>query len=151
MNSLSSALSARTGLNVMSDLANSQLGRFLAIGVAGLGVDMSVFTLLHNEGLSAAAARAFSIGAATLITWTLNRRYTFPSTGRRKRIEIVRYASVVVLSQGLSYATFLTLCEILPHLPPVSSLIIGAVAATAFSFGGQRLFTFAASAQRNVP
>lgn len=145
------ALPARMGRTELLELANSQLARFLAIGVAGLSVDILCFTLLHDAGFSRAIARALSLTAATAVTWTLNRTFTFPSTGRRKRIEIIRYATVVLLSQGFSYATFLILSGVLPHLPPVVPLILGAVAATAFSFGGQRLFTFAAHPQRTVP
>lgn len=144
-------LSAGTGRLDLLDLANSQLARFLAIGMAGLSIDILCFTLGHNAGLSRAAARALSLAAATAVTWTLNRTFTFPATGRRKRVEIIRYGAVVLLSQGFSYATFLTLSAVFPHLPPVVPLIIGAVAATAFSFGGQRLFTFAAPTTRTVP
>lgn len=152
MRSLTRALSARTGRFDLMELAGGQLARFLAIGVVGLSVDILCFTLLHDAGLSRAVARAGSLSVATAVTWSLNRSFTFPSTGRRKRIEIIRYAAVVLMSQGFSYATFLVLSAALPNLPPVIPLVIGAVAATAFSFGGQRLFTFAGHpSQRTVP
>lgn len=151
MRPLTRALPARSGRPDLRALADSQLARFLAIGVAGLSVDVLCFTLLHDAGLSRAAARAVSLSVATALTWTLNRSFTFPSTGRRKRIEIVRYAAVVALSQGFSYGAFLILSALAPHLPPVLPLFIGAVAATGFSFGGQRLFTFAAHTPRTAP
>jgi putative flippase GtrA len=122
---------------------SSQFGRFLGVGVMGLATDLLVFTALHRLGASPAAARAASLGVATLVTWTLNRRFTFAATGRRKRLEMGRYAAVVVFAQGISYATFLAIVATAPALPAQAALLAGAIVATAFSFLGQRLFTFA--------
>jgi putative flippase GtrA len=140
-------LVARTGLDDLSALASSQIGRFLAIGLTGLAVDTLAFTALHGVGLSHPVARALSMIAATSVTWTLNRTFTFAASGRRRREEIGRYSVVVVAAQGFSYGVFLAICAIIPHLPPVLALFAGAVAATGLSYCGQRYFTFAAAPQ----
>lgn len=124
-------------------LARSQFVRFVAVGFTGLAVDTAVFTVLHGQGLVPAAARAGSLAVSTVVTWQLNRRFTFERTGRRKRAEVVRYAMVVAIAQGISYSVFLAVLGLAPHIYPVLAILAGAVSAVGFSFGGQRLFTFA--------
>ena len=124
-------------------LARSQFVKFVAVGFTGLAVDTAVYTVLHGQGLGPAAARAGSLAVSTVVTWQLNRRFTFERTGRRKRAEVVRYAMVVGIAQGISYSVFLVVMGLLPHIYPVLAILTGAVAAVGFSFGGQRLFTFA--------
>ncbi|HVV95251.1 MAG TPA: GtrA family protein [Hyphomicrobiales bacterium] len=117
--------------------------RFIAVGGAGLALDAALFALLSHAGLSDALARALSLGAATLLTWRLNRRFTFAESGRRHREELARYALVALTAQGLNYAVFLLLRGAVPVLPALVALLSGAGFAALFSFTGQRLFTFA--------
>jgi putative flippase GtrA len=123
-------------------LARSQFVRFVAVGFTGLAVDTAVFTVLHGQGLVPAAARAGSLAVSTVVTWQLNRRFTFARTGRRKRAEVIRYATVVGVAQAISYSVFLAVLGLFPHIYPVAAILAGAVSAVGFSFGGQRLFTF---------
>lgn len=139
----SSRLSPQIGAALRLDAWSLQLARFVGVGVAGLTVDMLVFTGLHLFSATPAAARAASLGVATAVTWALNRRFTFAATGRLKRLEMSRYAIVVLFAQGISYAVFLSLIAAVPPFPAQAALLVGAVSATAFSYLGQRLFTFA--------
>jgi len=132
----------------LAALAARPFVRFLAVGTIGLAADAAVFSLLHGAGLPAAVARALSLAVATGVTWSLNRAFTFAATGRRRRDEILRYALVVGVAQGISYGVFLTLYWTVPRLHPLAALLTGAVIATAFSFTGQRLFTFRARRPR---
>jgi putative flippase GtrA len=136
-------LSAQIGALLGLDAVGLQFARFICVGLAGLTVDMLVFTGLHLLDAPPAPARAASLGVASVVTWTLNRRLTFTATGRQKRLERSRYAAVVLVSQGISYAVFLCAIAALPQIAPQAALLAGAVIATAFSFLGQRLFTFA--------
>lgn len=124
---------------------------FLAVGLAGLAADTVIFNLLHAVGLSPAVARVLSLGAATVLTWTLNRRFSFARTGRREAGELGRYVLVALGAQGLSYAIFLTLASVAPEVPLTISLWIGAVLAAAASYAGQRWFTFAPRAAAETP
>jgi putative flippase GtrA len=125
-------------------LAPKGLIRFLSIGLIGLAVDSAVFAaffyLLH---LDKALARALALPIATCVTWVLNRRHTFEATGRAKRDEVMRYAIVTLCAQGVSYTVFLGVCAMAPKMPPNIALVVGAVVAAAFSYSGQRFFTFA--------
>jgi putative flippase GtrA len=117
--------------------------RFLAVGVGGLLIDISILTLLEQVGLHKAWARAVSIGVATLFTWTLNRYFTFGESGRDKHQELGRYALVAALAQSINYLSFLGISDLVPRMPHALAAFLGAVLATGFSYTGQRFFTFA--------
>lgn len=117
--------------------------RFLCVGVGGLAVDVAVLGLLEQVGLHKGWARLGSLGVATLFTWTLNRHFTFGDSGRAPKAEFSRYAVVAALAQSVNYLVFIGVSDLVPHLPHALAAVIGAVAATAFSYTGQRFFTFA--------
>jgi putative flippase GtrA len=141
--SLPSAPAITIGRVDLAGLAASSLGRFLAVGLVGLGSDAAVFALLHGAGESRAAARAVSLIIATAVTWRLNRAFTFAATRRRQHDELVRYVAVALVAQGINYSAFLLMSALLPRWPALVLLVAGAVFATGFSYLGQRLFTFA--------
>ena len=127
-----------------SDGRQAELRRvalFLAVGGLGLAVDAALFSLLQASGGPRPVARAASLGCATLVTFGLNRRFTFAARGRRGG-DLARYAAVTSLAQGFSYGLFLALSAAAPALPALSALLAAAAAATVLSFAGQRLFTF---------
>jgi putative flippase GtrA len=121
------------------------------VGLVGLAVDTAVFSLAYHFGASRALARAVSLGVATWVTWTLNRRVTFQPTGRRRGAELARYAGVALVAQGFNYLLFLTLSALIPHVPPVFLIPVCAVAATGLSYCGQRFFTFQALGPTRPP
>lgn len=118
------------------------LGRFLAVGCAGLAVDIAAFHGLAGLGLSYPVARALSLLLATGVTWRLNRRFTFGPSVRPAPAEAGRYALVALLAQGLNWGLFVGSCRALPEAPVLVLLVGCAACATVLSFAGQRLVTF---------
>ena len=118
------------------------LPRFLAVGCVGLTADATVFSAFSAAGSPDALARLASLAAATLLTWRLNRRFTFQSSGRRAHAEAARYVGVALCAVGLNLALFLTLRALAPSLPALLALFTSAVFAAGFSFAGQSLVTF---------
>jgi putative flippase GtrA len=117
--------------------------RFLGVGALGLITDFCVFTILNGYDPHPLLTRLVSIGAATIVTWRLNRALTFDHSGRAVGDEAMRYALVTATSQGTSYAVFaalvLTVLGSIPHL----ALVIGAAAGALVGYNGHRLFAFA--------
>jgi len=130
---------ARRGLA----LAPKGLLRFLVVGVGGLTVDIAVLWLLERMGLGHALARAASLCVATMVTWALNRQFTFGDSGRDARAELGRYALVALVAQSVNYLVFLGVCAAWPAVNHSLAALVGAVVATVFSYSGQRFFTFA--------
>ena len=116
--------------------------RFLAVGLVGLAVDAGLFSLIYGQGSAAAVARAISLAVATLVTWALNRSFTFERSGRTAVAEALRYGLVALLAQGFNYASFLTLLHLTGATHPLRTLVATAVMTAAFSFTGQSLFSF---------
>jgi putative flippase GtrA len=138
-----------------SDLALGPLGgiavaiaslafvRFAVVGSIGLVVDMAIFRAFTLLDFSDAAARAVSLGCAIVLTWRLNRVFTFRPSGRAQAVESSRYAVVALAAQSLNYTLFLWLRVYVPDLHDLLALVLSAGAAAGFSFTGHRFFTFA--------
>ena len=124
-------------------LLGARLVRFLGVGCGGLAADAACYTALAAGGAPDALARALSLAVATLVTWRLNRRFTFPESGRHPGHEALRYAGVALCAQGFNYGLFLGLRAAMPQAWPLACLLVSAVSAAAFSFVGQSLVTFA--------
>jgi putative flippase GtrA len=117
--------------------------RFLFVGGLGLSVDLGVFALLTLYGLHPLIARAGSLAIATIVTWRLNRAFTFDRSGRHQGAEAMRYVVVVVAAQATSYAVFAVLVlSVAMHLPQ-AAVIVGAAVGALISYNGHRLFAFA--------
>ena len=119
-----------------------RIARFLAVGLIGLGVDSGLFWSLFQAGCSLEAARALSLAVATLVTWGLNRSFTFAPSGRTPFRELVRYVAVALFAQGFNYGLFLTLVRVDAGAHPLICLVVSAVATAALSFTGQNLIAF---------
>ena len=117
--------------------------RFLSVGMVGLATHTAVFTVLYKLAVMRSPAWVAGLVIGTLVTWRLNRRLTFVSSGRRPRTEVLRYALVTAVAQGVSFAVFKSIGVFDPAFPPTLALVVGAVVATLFSYTGQRFFTFA--------
>jgi putative flippase GtrA len=119
--------------------------RFLGVGAIGLITDLGVFTGFIIYFDHPLVMRLFSLAAATLVTWRLNRALTFDASGRHPGEEAMRYVAVTLVAQGISYAVFALLVVTVLEFLPQAAVIIGAAVAAAFSYFGHRLFAFAPS------
>src|SRR5436305_5006358 len=121
--------------------------RFLGVGTIGLATDICVFTLLMGLAPRPLVMRLFSIAAATLVAWRLNRALTFDASGRAQHDEAMRYALVTAVSQGTSYAVFAALVLTVFGWLPQAALIAGAAVGAIVGYNGHRLFAFAKAAR----
>jgi putative flippase GtrA len=117
--------------------------RFVAVGGIGLVTDLSVFTLIVAYVPSPLAVRLVSLAVATVVTWRLNRAFTFARSHRAQHEEAVRYAIVTAVAQGTSYAIFAVLVLTVLGWLPQAALMCGAAVGAFVSYNGHRLFAFA--------
>jgi putative flippase GtrA len=116
---------------------------FLAVGGLGLVTDIILFTIAAMQGVHPLAAGFLALAAATLLTWRLNRTFTFDRSGRRQGEEAMRYAAVTAVAQGTSYAVFAVLAVTVLAVLPQAAIIAGAAVGALISYNGHRLFAFA--------
>jgi putative flippase GtrA len=117
--------------------------RFLAVGSLGLLTDITIFTLILMHWPHPLFARLISLGAATVVTWRLNRALTFDRSRHRQTQEALRYAAVTTAAQGTSYAVFAVLTYTVFAWLPQAALLAGAAVGPLISYNGHRLFAFA--------
>jgi putative flippase GtrA len=117
--------------------------RFLLVGGIGLGFDIALFTALILGGVNTLIAGFLALVAATVLTWRLNRAFTFDRSGRSQREEAMRYAAVTAVAQGTSYAVFAGLALTVLAQLPQAAIIVGAAVGALISYNGHRLFAFA--------
>lgn len=117
--------------------------RFLGVGGLGLATDFGIFTLIAAHGFNPLLVRLLSLACATVVTWRLNRAFTFDRSGRHQAHEAMRYAAVTAAAQGTSYAIFAALVLTVLSGWPQAALLIGAATAALVSYNGHRLFAFA--------
>ena len=117
--------------------------RFLLVGGVGLAADIALFTLMLMLGLHPLLAGLAALVAATVLTWRLNRIFTFERTGRGQRDEAVRYAAVTVAAQSTSYIVFAVFASTVLAGVPQAAILVGAGVGAVVSYNGHRLFAFA--------
>jgi putative flippase GtrA len=117
--------------------------RFLGVGGVGLLTDLGVFSLFAAQGFDPLLVRLLSLACATLVTWRLNRAFTFDRTGRHQAHVGARSAAVTAAAQGTSYAIFAALVLTVLGELPQAALLAGAVVGAVVSYNGHRWFAFA--------
>ncbi len=122
----------------------ARFGRFLLVGGTGFLADAGVLTLLLAAfpELGPFGARLISISLAMLLTWGLNRSFSFGPSSRGLAAEGARYGGVSMAASLLNYAAYSAALLLLPGLPPLLALAAGSAAAISFSFTGYSRLVF---------
>jgi len=120
---------------------------FAVVGGAGFLVDAGVLALLlHASPLGPFSARIVAIAAAMLVTFWLNRTFTFGRSDRSLAVEGTRYGGVGISAALLNYAVYAVILLVFPAVWPVLAVAVASVAAMVWSFLGYSRFVFGASA-----
>ncbi|MFY0610905.1 MAG: GtrA family protein [Hyphomicrobiaceae bacterium] len=121
-------------------------GGFVAAGVVALAVDAVVLTVLMKMfGMSPFVARLFSISAAMVCSWQINRRVTFAVTAPPTLNEFGRFAAVSWGAQAVNYGVFAAVLVWWPSTAPVIALVAGSLIAMFVSYAGFRFGVFGKS------
>ena len=120
--------------------------RFAAVGVIGFLVDAGVLTLLSRGwGMNLYLARCFSFGTASLVTFLLNRRFTFTGARQQSAVkEYLRYMTVQSVGSLTNLAVFMVMVGLFPQFAttPVIPLAFGSAAGLIVNFAGSRFWVF---------
>jgi putative flippase GtrA len=79
---------------------------------------------------------------ALVVTWTLNRHFTFGASDRPIAVEGMRYGTVGLLGNILNFLVYSSLLVMFPRLSPVVALAIGSASATLFAYTGYSRLVF---------
>ncbi|PYI57575.1 polysaccharide biosynthesis protein GtrA [Paenibacillus flagellatus] len=124
--------------------------RFLLVGVFNTLVGLSVIALLlHVAGAGYWASTFIGNGVGALVSYALNKRFTFRSDASVGR-SLWRYLTVTVVCYGLSYGVGLLggklLSALLPAFPESrihdAAALLGTGLYTIANYAGHKYFTF---------
>ena len=117
--------------------------RFVLIGAIGFVADAGMlFLLLETTTLGAISARVASIAFALLGTWQLNRWLTFGPSSRPIAVEGARYGGIGMATSLVNFVVYSAVLWAAPDLTVFLALVIGSLAALAFSFFGYSRLVF---------
>src|SRR5215510_9524750 len=71
--------------------------RWLTVGGVGLAANIALFSIAWMLGVPSLTAGLMALILSTVLTWQLNRAFTFDRTGRSQREEAMRYAIVTTV------------------------------------------------------
>lgn len=117
---------------------------FAAVGIAGLGVDISVL-YVTSPVLGWYAARVVSFWAAASTTWALNRRYTFATRSSNTSIwrEYTGYLLTMLGGAALNYAAYVAVLHWLDNRwAPALGVALGSCAGLTVNYLSARYLVF---------
>lgn len=120
-----------------------KLFTFLVVGGTGFVVDASVLTtLIEYEVTDKFSARIVAIAMALIVTWSLNRHFTFGKSDRHVAVEGARYGTVGVIGSFINYGIYTSLLIAFRDLDPFVAMMAGSASATVFSYTGYSKLVF---------
>jgi len=136
-----------------SRLPSSKLVSFASIGAIGFVIDASVLMVLfHHFNFGHYIGRLISFSFAVVVTWYLNRYFTFRQHSSPDwKSEVRRYIYIQVIGSMINLAVYSALIMINTTLAayPVIPLFFGASVALVFNFMGSRRFVFINSSKQD--
>jgi putative flippase GtrA len=117
---------------------------FAFAGGTGFLVDAgSLSLILWLTPAGPYVARVLSIAIAMAYTWTINRTFTFGSSGRHVASEGARYGLIGILAALVNYGSYSVCLLVWPPVWPVLAAAVGSGVAMIFSYVGYSRFVFA--------
>jgi len=119
--------------------------RFGAVGAVGFVVDGGLLWLFLSQDFSPYLARALSFPAAVLVTWALNRNWTFAVTaGSSRKAELQRYFGVQVVGNLTNYGVYSTIISVfgIASGTVLVAFVVGSFTGSCLNFIGARVFAF---------
>ena len=119
--------------------------RFALVGVIGFVIDAGLLWLLVREGGDPLLARCLTFPLAVLVTWYLNRIWSFGSSLKaRPGPEVRNYFFVQVVGAFGNYAVYVAVLQFIE--PTANNVLIavaiGAIFGLAINFTGAKAFVF---------
>lgn len=114
---------------------------FCIVGGIGFLVDfISFITALKFMG--DVAARCTALGIATVITWQLNRKFTFLSDDPLWGRELVRFTATRLVGAAVNAGVSLSVLWEFPHYGKLFALVCGTACAMVFNYFSAKFWAY---------
>ena len=124
-----------------------QILRFGMVGGVGFVVDGGLLLWLTGLEVHPYLARAISFPIAVVVTWWLNRQWTFRAARQRRGSgQFRRYLSVQVLGSLTNYLIYAMIVALFgtEQIIVLAGLVVGSAAGSILNFIGARYYAFRA-------
>jgi putative flippase GtrA len=120
------------------------IARFVLVGSIGFCVDALALEMLLEIGLGPLIGQLYAASVAILVTFVLNRTYTFADTETPILRLFIAYLGTQCAGIGINYLTYTLLLTAAP--PPICLPLVALAAASGvamvLTYAGSRLFVF---------
>ena len=118
--------------------------KFASVGASGVIVNLGIFTILLELGMTKYIGSALAIEISILWNFWFNNIWTFRSRrlGDRLYLRGVKFNFVSVVALGVSYSTFVLLSLLFPETLPQAHQLLAIVPATAVNYLLNSRWTF---------
>lgn len=124
-----------------------QFIRFLLVGVFNTGLGYCViFGCMYLAGFSAELSNALGYGVGLIVSYFLNRNFTFKSVQDR-RTEMIRFVGVFLIAYAANFIVLTTLIHKLDVHPGISQVVAGVIYVAA-SYFMNKYYVFRSAMQR---
>lgn len=123
----------------------TQILRFGAVGAVGFVIDGGLLWFFLSFDISAYLARALSFPAAVVVTWMLNRNWTFAATNHASRKgQFRRYLGVQIAGNLTNYAIYSLIISLFGSESSTVfvAFAVGSFLGSCLNFGGARFLAF---------
>jgi putative flippase GtrA len=120
---------------------NTELGRFLIVGLTTVGIDFSVYRLLLLAGLAVGVAKAIGFVAGTVFAYFANKRWTFGvQRAGVDAFEAARFAAVYAVSLAANVTANGVVLHFLPSI--VFAFLVATGISATMNFLGMKFLVF---------
>lgn len=118
-----------------------QFIRFALVGVANTALGYAViFGCMYGLGWSALASNVAGYAVGLLVSFTLNRRFTFRSEGKA-RAELLRFVCIFAVAWSANFAVLIVLLNVV-HMNEVLAQILAGVVYFVLSYVMSKYYVF---------
>ena len=131
--------------NLAANSITRELFYFTIAGTSGFIADAGIVWLITSRGLGPIKAQAIAFSMAVLITWGINRTFTFRSSLKKKiSTELMQYIaanSIGAVVNNAIYALLVMRFSLFAAVP-VLAVAAGSIAGLGFNFTSSKMIIF---------
>jgi putative flippase GtrA len=125
-----------------------QFFRFCSTGAIGFIVDSGILLIMTKiNHLPPIPSRSLSFTVAVVVTWALNRSWTFRVSSRPSYREFLSYLTTQAVGLGSNFAmySFLIILQLPVAGGPIAALGVASLCALGINYAGMRVIVFSRS------
>ena len=124
-------------LKLISRNISKEFFKFSVVGVTALIFETCLIFVLYKIGIDPKYGRIISIPLAILLTWYLNRTFTFKNKNQKKIKQYGKYFFVIIFGISINYSIYLYVLQLMEErqFSYVIAICCGSLSSMFFNFG----------------